>query len=244
MAKIKIGCCGFPVSKKTYFKTFSVVEIQQTFYEPPEAKTALKWREEVPEDFEFTLKAWQLITHTPISPTYKKLKHSIPKDKQDCYGNFRPTSEVMSAWQKTKEIAEILKARIIIFQSPASFKLTSENKKNLREFFSRLDRGKFLLGWESRGQIKEEEIYELCQELKLIDVVDPFHRPAVTEGLKYFRLHGIGGYRYQYSDEDLKKILDWIEGSKEAYVMFNNVYMYQDAHRFKEMLAKKGLLAQ
>lgn len=239
MIRIKIGCCGFPTSKKNYVNTFSVVELQQTFYEPPEPKIALKWRSEVPGDFEFTLKAWQLITHTPNSPTYKKLKHPIPKDRQDCYGNFRSTSEVMAAWRKTKEIAEILKARIIIFQSPASFKPTPENKKNLQEFFRHLDRDNFLLGWEPRGQWKKEEIYELSEELDLLDVVDPFNRQTVTTGLKYFRLHGIGGYRYRYSDEDLKKIIAWIEGSKEVYIMFNNVYMYEDACRFKEMVSKK-----
>lgn len=240
MVKIKVGCCGFPLSKRTYAQTFSVVELQQTFYEPPQPKIALKWRQEVPGNFEYTLKAWQLITHTPQSPTYKKLKQPIPKDRQDCYGNFKPTPEVMAAWRKTKEIAEILKARIIIFQSPASFRPTPENKKNLRDFFGRIDRDDFLLGWEARGQWTKEEIDELCQELELIDVVDPFIRPPVTAGLKYFRLHGIGGYRYRYSDEDLEKIMSWIEGSnKDIYVMFNNVYMYEDACRFKSMLSKR-----
>ncbi len=115
MIQIKIGCCGFPVNKKTYIDSFSVVELQQTFYEPPEPRIALRWRQEVPDNFEFTLKAWQLITHTPNSPTYKKLRHPIPEDRQDSYGNFKPTPEVMAAWRKTKEIAEILKARMIIF---------------------------------------------------------------------------------------------------------------------------------
>lgn len=233
---IKIGCCGFPVSQSRYVEKFSVVELQQTFYQPPEVRTAQKWRKEMPPSFEFTLKAWQLITHPPCSPTYKKLKQPIPKGKESCFGNFRPTDEVMAAWQKTKEIAHLIQARIIIFQSPASFKPTLENKKNMRCFFRQIERNSFLFGWEARGQWTPKEIQEICQELDLIDVVDPFVRLPVTKGLKYFRLHGLGGYRYRYTDEDLKKLIDWIRENSEIYVMFNNVYMFEDALRFKEML--------
>jgi len=236
---IKIGCCGFPVSLKKYVENFSVVELQQTFYQPPEPKTALKWREQVPPDFEFTLKAWQLITHAPSSPTYKKLRQPIPEEKQKCYGLFRPTAEVMAAWEKTKEIASLVKARIIIFQSPASFEPSRENKNNMRQFFSHLERRQFLLGWEARGKWQEEEIQEICQEFNLIDVVDPFERLPQTGGLKYFRLHGLTGYRYRYSDQDLDKIIGWIKEEKEVYVMFNNVYMFDDALRLKESLKEK-----
>jgi uncharacterized protein YecE (DUF72 family) len=39
------------------------------------------------------------------------------------------------------------------------------------------------------------------------------------------RLHGIGGYRYRYSDEEQKPV----------YVVFNNVYMPDDAERFTRL---------
>ena len=34
------------------------VEIQKTFYQPPQEKTEEKWRNQAPSDFEFTLRAW------------------------------------------------------------------------------------------------------------------------------------------------------------------------------------------
>ncbi|HIC91498.1 MAG TPA: DUF72 domain-containing protein, partial [Syntrophaceae bacterium] len=71
---IKVGCCGFPKAKGIYYQQFKVVEIQQTFYQIPRVSTVQKWREEAPPDFEFTLKAWQLITHPSQSPTYRRLK--------------------------------------------------------------------------------------------------------------------------------------------------------------------------
>jgi uncharacterized protein YecE (DUF72 family) len=79
---VKVGCCGFPINKKEYFKKFSLVELQSTFYEiPAKIETVKKWREEAPKDFEFTLKAFQVITHDSKSPTYKRLKENlgIPK---------------------------------------------------------------------------------------------------------------------------------------------------------------------
>jgi uncharacterized protein YecE (DUF72 family) len=54
-----------------------VVEVQQTFYEPPADTTIRRWRARAPAAFEFTLKAWQLITHEPSSPTFRRLKRPL-----------------------------------------------------------------------------------------------------------------------------------------------------------------------
>ncbi|HID93263.1 MAG TPA: DUF72 domain-containing protein, partial [bacterium (Candidatus Stahlbacteria)] len=53
---IKVGCCGYPVSKKRYYENFNVVELQKTFYSLPSEELALKWKEEVSSNFEFTMK--------------------------------------------------------------------------------------------------------------------------------------------------------------------------------------------
>jgi len=36
---VRIGCCGFPIARNKYYKTFPVVEVQRTFYQPPELAT-------------------------------------------------------------------------------------------------------------------------------------------------------------------------------------------------------------
>jgi len=61
--RVKVGCCGFPRGMKDYFSQFKLVEVQQTFYKMPKLDTALRWRQQAPPDFEFSLKSWQLITH-------------------------------------------------------------------------------------------------------------------------------------------------------------------------------------
>ena len=66
-------------------------------------------------------------------------------------------------------------------------------------------------------------------------MVDPFVRRSVTPALKYYRLHGIGGYDYQYSDAELRQLLGWCQG-RRIYCMFNNTYMLEDALRFRQLL--------
>ncbi len=233
--QIKVGCCGFPISREKYYKSFDVVEIQQTFYQPPQEKTVLRWQKEAPADFEFTLKAWQLITHPPSSPTYRRLKAGIPESRKKSYGFFKPTEEVFQAWEKTEKTAQILKAKIIVFQCPASFQPTPENKKNLRRFFKAIRRRKYKLVWEPRGKWEREEVSALCEELSLIPCVDPFKEAPFPGKMGYFRLHGKGGYRYRYTDSDLKKLIAWAKDFDTVYFMFNNVYMLEDALRFKKI---------
>jgi uncharacterized protein YecE (DUF72 family) len=232
--KIKIGCCGFPKGMRQYFSHFKLVEVQQTFYKPPQLATALRWREEAPADFEFTIKAWQLITHACSSPTYRKAGLNIPKGKEANCGFFRPTEEVMAAWHTTTEIAEALRARAIVFQCPPSFREEAENIKNMRIFFRALGRKrKFLFVWEPRGEWSDEGVRALCEELDLVHCVDPFRRGPLYGVVNYFRLHGGPGYRHKYSDEEL----EWL-GNRwgEGYFLFNNLSMYDDALRFERMV--------
>ena len=232
---LKVGCCGFAEGQASYFKHFAVVEIQKTFYQPPLVKTALRWQREAPPGFCFTLKAWQLITHESSSPTYRRLAHPVSQEVSKRLGRFRPSQEVQNAWRATREIAAALQASVVVFQCPASFTPAEENVRNLSEFFSSLARENFRIAWEPRGPWPPELIQELCSSLDLIHCVDPFKDKCVTGGAVYYRLHGIGGYHYRYSDSDLQKLLSLCEG-REGYLMFNNTTMKEDALRFMACL--------
>lgn len=231
-----IGCCGFAEAQDKYFAEFAAIEIQQTFYQPPNAETARRWREKAPPQFEFAVKAWQLITHAATSPTYRRLRQPLSEKAKKRVGAFQPTDEVWQAWEKTREIAEALQARFIIFQCPASFAPSTENQSNFRQFFKKLDCDGFQLVWEPRGNWQTEQICSLCEELNLIDGVDPFLKlPAVKQARQYFRLHGIGGYRYQFTDNDLRRLADWCQVAP-TWTMFNNTHMRDDARRFTKLI--------
>lgn len=234
---LKVGCSGFPVNRREYARCFQVVEVQQTFYQPPLRETARRWREALPLDFEFTLKAWQLITHPATSPTYRRLRRPLTLAERSQAGFFQNTPLVKAAWELTRDMALTLGSRVILFQCPASFTPAPNHLRNLRLFFTNLPRGEFLFAWEARGAWPRELVTELCEELNLIPVVDPLATSPYPGDLAYFRLHGIGGYRYRYRDSDLERLAELLQGFEEAYVFFNNSYMWDDARRFLKIWA-------
>jgi len=225
-----------------YFSEFSLVELQSTFYKLPMAKTVEKWRNQAPEGFEFSLKAWQGITHPSDSPTWKR--SGLNKSELKEYGNFNPSRKVFEAWDRTMEIAKNLDAKIVVFQTPPSFNPSPKNIDNMKRFFKEIDKGGLLLAWEPRGEWLEKKSItkSLLEKLELIHVVDPFWDQPLTTGVYYFRLHGLGrryNYGYEYSLADLKRLKTIIEGLRDAeeiYVLFNNKKMLDSAKLFASLL--------
>jgi len=233
---IQVGCCGFPVKRSLYYETFPVVEIQQTFYQLPRMITAGRWREEAPSGFEFTMKAWQLITHEPSNPTYRRLKMAIPEEKKKNYGFFKRTEEIEVAWAKTAEFARALGARIIVFQSPSSFFPSDDHIRNIKGFFHNIDRNSFTLIWEPRGKWDREQVESICMESGVIPCLDPFGEARARGDLLHLRLHGRRGYHYTYAEAELKKLIETGKEYHKAYFMFNNTNMYEDACRLRKFL--------
>ncbi|MEM2205148.1 MAG: DUF72 domain-containing protein [Candidatus Hadarchaeales archaeon] len=246
MVEILVGCCGYPCSRPKYYEKFKTVEIQSTFYKLPKPETASKWREEAPEGFVFTFKAFQGITHPTTSPTWRRSGLSQEELKGKEYGWLRPTEDNFEAWERTVEIGELLGARVCVVQCPPNFKYTKENVENMKKFFKKVKR-KFSIAWEPRGDWGKypEEIRKLCRELDLIHCVDPFRQEPLhfSRGMAYFRLHGLGKpsiYKYKFSDGELgelaKRARKMEREVKEVYFMFNNVYMLEDALRFLKLM--------
>jgi len=259
-SKPRIGTSGFGIARVEYVQLFSCVEIQHTFYQPPKISTLERWRENTPPDFEFVLKAWQLITHDPRSPTYRRLKRKLSEGEQQEAGSFKSTSIVKEAWEVTLACAQALKARTILFQCPASFKQTKENISNLEEFFGNLNRQKihdeqFNFCWEprgdwARGDWDRKVVKRICDDLNLWHVVDPFTAESVTPDNRYFRLHGRNGWRYEYEEGELQELAAMLPKrlaksdrgpqaggplgvAETPYVFFNNARMTEDALRFQ-----------
>jgi uncharacterized protein YecE (DUF72 family) len=244
---IKIGCCGwgflrpkdffgdkankFKSILQAYSSLYPCVEVNSTFYRIPKLTTAEKWRKEVDEinkDFEFSVKCSQLITHQ-----IKFSKASV------------------NVFEAMKEICMALKAKILLFQSPSSFKPSDENIKRMEEFFGKIKREKLILAWEPRGEWhkKPELIKKVCKKFDLVECVDPFRNEALyfgKEKIAYFRLHGFGlisMYNYNFSKKELEELKEKVksleEELEEVWVMFNNSMMYKNALEFSNLLKEK-----
>jgi uncharacterized protein YecE (DUF72 family) len=232
---LKIGCCGFPMPKEVYATRFPVGEVQQTFYQPPRIATLQRWRALVPEQFEFTLKAWQLITHTVASPTFRRLKIKLTADELNQCGSFQFTATTVMAWETSRRCAEALNAKRILFQCPASFRPIPKNIDQMLHFFSSIERHGLTFIWEPRGDWSPGLVQSLCKELKLIHAVDPFVSHSATPEFIYFRLHGGKDFKHVYTMDELRFLRNQIKSALPAYVLFNNIKMLEDASNFQQL---------
>ncbi len=243
--EIRVGCCGWASLRpkdfgeedwqkrykhrlQLYAAHFSLVEVNSTFYKLPRPATAAQWRElvdEINSGFEFTVKVHQDVTHTD------RFRGDLSRQ----------------TFSRTAEIARVLRAKILLLQSPASFGPTPENEKALRRFFSEIKRDDFVLVWEPRGAWEKEPelVRALCEEFGLVHCTDPFKwLPVLNGDIAYLRLHGVPPgtkmYRYTYTDEDLQFLREQVLRlhADVVYVLFNNDTMCSDAWRFLLLLSK------
>ncbi|MEM3403444.1 MAG: DUF72 domain-containing protein [Nitrososphaeria archaeon] len=241
--EVKVGTCGYSYMNprdffgegwrerygsilQAYAALFQVCELNSTFYRTPRLSTVERWRREVDkvnEQFEFTVKASQQITH-----------------------KIRFSRDSISSYNQMREACERLNAKILVFQTPPSFNATEENVDRMRDFFDKVDRGELTFVWEMRGDWhqKPKLIEGVCRMFGLIPCVDPFRNEPVNlkDEIAYFRLHGLGKesmYRYNFSAEELnwlkKKIEELYSTVNMVYLMFNNSECYSNAMQYMKL---------
>lgn len=244
-APTKVGTCGVAGAQERLFAAIDLVEVQQTFYNPPaRASTAARWRERAGSEFTFTLKAWQLVTHTPSSPTYRRLREPLSTSERTEAGGLRWNATTRRAWERTQEIADACGAEAIVVQLPGSFTPTGPHLQRVHTFFSEVDRRGRSMVFEPRGEgWTPDLVAELVGELDLVQAVDPFLGAPAGRGLHYFRLHGrpAYNYRYRYSDADLAELAGLLLRAHPVWVLFNNDAMADDARRFKALLDREDI---
>jgi uncharacterized protein YecE (DUF72 family) len=187
-----------------YAKSFSTVEINNTFYRMPSEKVLLGWSTQVPDDFAFVLKASRRITHI------KKLKDA--------------TDEVAYL---LKTVAALGKKRgPLLFQTPPFLR---KDLARLRDFLALLPPdGKSAFEFRHQSWF-DDEVFAVLREhnaaLCLADADDELTIPFVsTAPWGYLRLR-----RPEYGDEDFRAWAARIHEQpwKEAFVFFK----HEDAGR-------------
>ena len=260
MGEIAIGTCGYSYydpgegwkdeyeSKlAAYADTFAVGEINRTFYTLPQVSTTERWRREAGEAFEFTVKAWQALTHPTSSPTWNGHREDLTDEQEADFGYLSPTAVVEEAWTETKQRAEALEASVVVLQTPPSFDASDSHEANMRELLSRIDRDGLALAWEPRGDWPDnpDRVATICADLDLVHVVDLMRRePLSDHDVAYVRLHGLNedpyDYDYQYSEDELDDMADRLQaladGHSRVYCMFNNFGMYDNARALSQRI--------
>ncbi len=237
----RVGLCGFTMAVEDYALYFPVVEIQNTFYEPPRDEVLRRWLAITPPSLEYTIKVWQLVTHAAASPTYRRMKRPLAAGAEP--GFFRESASVEEGWRRSVQCAHVLGATAMLFQCPASFRPDAVNVSRMRRFFERIERPRARLLWEPRGAawVKSRALaLALCRDLDLVHVVDPLVTAPEPGTPVYWRLHGIGGPRHSYTEGELQQLwqlLRAVRTAEPAYVLFNNLPRVGDAKRFARIAA-------
>jgi uncharacterized protein YecE (DUF72 family) len=239
--RVRIGLCGFTMAMEDYALHFPVIEVQNTFYEPPRNEVMQRWRSVTAPRLEYTMKVWQLVTHSASSPTYRRMKRPLAADAAPGY--FRDSAAVAEGWHRSVQCAAVLNATALLFQCPASFTPDGENVERMRRFFERIERPTARLLWEPRGGrwVAERSLaLSLCRELDLVHVVDPFVTAPDPSQPVYWRLHGPAGPRSSYDHAQLQQLGDMLRAVSNPaprYVLFNNIPRVGDAKRFVQLVA-------
>ncbi|MBD3379565.1 MAG: DUF72 domain-containing protein [Candidatus Omnitrophica bacterium] len=245
---LKIGCSGFPAGKEEYFNKFRIVELQDTFIELPGPAAAEKLRAEAPDDFEFTMKAWQVITHEAGFSGYDRMSKPIEENRKPGAGSFKPSKTVREAWKRTEEVADILGAKVVVFDCPDLFLPRKENFENMEGFFRQIKNKSRRYAWIPPKTWTAEEIKDISSAAGIVHCVDPFDNAALAGDIGYFRLRDKEGPGGRHTGLDMKKLRDFCEkrsselGGAPLYVFFNNRPKLNDAMRFEWIAANTGPL--
>jgi len=208
-----------------YANHFRTVEINSTFYHLPLESTVKKWREQVPDDFIFAVKASRYITHIKRLLDEESVKNFLGR-------------------------AKLLKEKlgVILFQLPPSFKANNERLEN----FIRLLPKKYRYTVEFRDDSWfTEETYEILRKRDVAicfsDLKGKCTPLVLTASFVYVRLHGPQkAYRGLYNSKELaewaKRLDRWSRAGKTCFLYFDNDergYAIKNAAELITMVTKK-----
>jgi uncharacterized protein YecE (DUF72 family) len=207
-----------------YLDHFHTVEINNTFYQLPQEKTLIQWRDAVPSGFIFAVKASRYITHM------KKLKD--------------PERAVAKFFSRIEALGDTVGP--ILFQLPPRWRC---NVDRLSLFLKAVPAG-YRYAFEFRDPTWfDDQVYEILTEHGAAFCIYDFDRRqsprVVTADFVYVRLHGPDGpYQGQYSTRSLTEWVGafsaWVNQGKEVYCYFDNDeagYAAQDAMHLKQMIS-------
>lgn len=201
-----------------YSKAFNFVEVNSTFYRIPKMRLVKSWGKVVPKNFEFSVRC------------NKKLTHEL---------GFESLPESFQIFDVMVKICNILKAKILHFQTPPSFDYNKTNCQKIHDFFSSINKNGLCFALEPRSPIElNSNFMKIIKDLEIIHCVDLLKgiEPVYQSDILYTRLFGKGYHNiYQPLDDELKQINQKAskEGIKKAVITMHSNKMFKDAARLK-----------
>ena len=202
-------------SLKAYSEIFNFVEVNYTFYEYPDVRLVESWRKIVPNNFTFSVKCHQDLTHNI---------------------GLVPTNQAYEIFYQMQHYCNILGSPFLVLETPTRYLVTGENVKDVHDFFSSLQTAGLRLVWEYRAPMTQTVI-DLMKDFGIVQCVDLSKQsPSYNLDVTYSRLFGKGQHNiYQFTDVELAEIDCEAQQthSKTVVLSYHGARMTTDAARFK-----------
>jgi uncharacterized protein YecE (DUF72 family) len=228
----------YPADRKTdelvyYSRFFQTVEINSTFYRPPEPSMAQSWVNRVPDDFLFTVKLWQKFTHPKM---FEKATGEIAAISQDDVNLF---------CRGIEPLVKAGKLGALLAQFPPSFTNDRHGKDVLQGLITHFGQYHLAVELRHRSWSDDPATARLLSEANVawVQIDEPKFSFSLganvpqTSDLAYFRFHGRNKemwwkgdvetrYCYLYSADEIKELAARVksvsEKSRLCFVFFNN----------------------
>jgi uncharacterized protein YecE (DUF72 family) len=237
-----------------YASQFPVVEVDSTYYTPPNERNSALWSQRTPEGFVFDIKAYGLLTQHPVkvASLYKDLRPET--DKRNVYLKDLDAAVVDQVWERflsaLAPLHESGRLGSLLFQFPPWFGISKAHKHYLLECKERCAPYRMCVEFRSASWMTEDNRAETLDFLTsyavpyvVVDMPQGYRSSippvvAATADLAVVRFHGHSDkweskdiyerFGYLYSEQELRpwvpRIEQLAEQAAEVHVLTNNCY--------------------
>lgn len=216
-----------------YSRLFNTVEVNSTFYRPPEARLAQSWAKRVPPGFLFSVKLWQKFTHPGMFSAATGEDATVSRADID---QFRAGIEPLASRGKLGAL---------LAQFPPGFVNSAPSREILGALLSAFREYRLAVELRHKSWSDDPAIAELLKANRAAWARRDEPRFSfsiasdvpVTSELAYFRFHGRNAemwwkgnaetrYKYLYSPEEIQELASRVKAaagqSKPTFAFFNN----------------------
>jgi len=250
-AKIYIGTSGWSYPKgagtwKGYFyptgkineleyysQFFNTVEVNSSFYRPPNPGYVYNWARQVPERFLFTVKLWQKFTHPKM---YEEATGEAAAISQKDVDLFKRSIEPLARYRKLGAL---------LAQFPPSFKNGGLGQQILGAVIKTFNEYRLAVELRHRSWSDDENTARFLKDNNVtwVQIDEPKFPSSIaaeiplTAEMAYFRFHGRNAemwwkgdsetrYKYLYSPEEISELTGRVKlaagQTKLLFALFNN----------------------
>lgn len=216
-----------------YSQFFNTVEINSSFYRPPNPGYVFNWVRRVPKGFLFTVKLWQKFTHPRM---YKEATGEEAVISQKDVDLFRNSIEPLARYSKLGAL---------LAQFPPSFKNDGFGQQILEAVGRTFKEYRLAVELRHRSWSDDKNTASFLRENNIawVQIDEPKFKSSVAEDIPltsdtaYFRFHGRNAemwwkgdsetrYKYLYSPEEISELAKRVNSAagqtKLLFALFNN----------------------